>query len=66
MLLKVFDPFLTKEDGKGTGLGLALCKRIVEQHYGTLMIVSEVGRGTTVRVLLPVNPETKVVSLLAE
>jgi PAS domain S-box-containing protein len=67
VLPKVFDPFFTtKEEGKGTGLGLALCKRIVEQHHGTLMIVSEVGRGTTVRVALPVNPETNVVSLLAE
>jgi signal transduction histidine kinase len=56
VLARVFDPFFTtKAEGKGTGLGLPICKRIVEQHRGTLEIESEVGKGTTVRVTLPVK-----------
>jgi signal transduction histidine kinase len=65
-LPRVFDPFFTtKAEDKGTGLGLAICKRIIEQHHGTLGIESEVGRGTTVRVTLPVNPDTNVAGLYA-
>lgn len=64
LLPRVFDPFFTtKEEGKGTGLGLAICKRIVAQHQGTLGIESEIGHGTTVRVTLPVHPDTNVAEL---
>jgi signal transduction histidine kinase len=55
--------FTTKEEGKGTGLGLAICKRIVHQHHGRLEIESTVGVSTTVRVTLPVRPETNVAGL---
>src|SRR5262249_27225746 len=52
---KVMEPFFTtKEEGKGTGLGLAICRRIVQEHNGSIQISSEPGKGTTVRVLLPV------------
>ncbi len=51
----VMDPFFTtKEEGKGTGLGLAICRRVVEEHHGTIRVASEVGKGTTVRIVLPV------------
>jgi PAS domain S-box-containing protein len=64
LLARVFDPFFTtKEEGKGTGLGLAICKRIVDQHRGKLEIESAVGAGTTVRVTLPIRPDTNVAGL---
>lgn len=53
---RVTDPFFsTKEEGKGTGLGLAICKRIIDEHKGLLQIESQVGQGTTVRVILPTS-----------
>ncbi len=55
-LPNVTEPFFTtKPEGKGTGLGLAICKRIVQEHGGNFEITSEAGRGTTVRITLPVS-----------
>lgn len=54
-LPNVTEPFFTtKPEGKGTGLGLAICKRIVQEHRGSFEITSEAGKGTTVRITLPV------------
>jgi signal transduction histidine kinase len=47
------DPYRTRPKG-GAGLGLAICRRLIEQHSGTLEIESESGRGSTVIVVLPV------------
>lgn len=51
---KAFEPFFTtKAVGKGTGLGLFLSRETVTAHGGTLALVSEMGRGTTVTMTLP-------------
>ena len=51
---RAFDPlFTTKPPGRGTGLGLPLCRSIVEEHRGRITLESTVGRGTLVNVWLP-------------
>ncbi|MBI4515664.1 MAG: response regulator [Deltaproteobacteria bacterium] len=56
-LPRVMQPFFTtKPEGKGTGLGLPICKRIIEEHGGRIDIHSVVGQGTTVRATLPLAP----------
>jgi two-component system nitrogen regulation sensor histidine kinase GlnL len=49
---QIFNPFFTTKDG-GTGLGLPISVRIVEEHGGTIEMQSRVDEGTTFRVLLP-------------
>ena len=50
----VFDPFFSgRPMWQGAGLGLSICHSIVEQHDGEIGVESDVGRGTTIRVLLP-------------
>jgi len=60
-LNRVFDPFFTtKPAGSGVGLGLSLCQRIILANRGTVRIDSEVGRGTSVTICLPVfEPEAQ-------
>ena len=53
-LPKLWEPFFTtKPEGKGTGLGLPICRRMVEEHRGTIDVESLPGKGTTVRIILP-------------
>lgn len=59
---KIFEPFYTtKPPGQGTGLGLSICYGIVQQHGGRILVDSQVGRGSTFRVFLPIEAKEAVV-----
>jgi len=51
---RVFDPFFTTKSA-GTGLGLSICHELVRAHGGEIRLVSGIGHGTTVRILLPIS-----------
>ncbi|MEM3430645.1 MAG: ATP-binding protein, partial [Candidatus Bathyarchaeia archaeon] len=51
---RLFDPFFTTK-AKGQGLGLSICKRIVEAHEGSISVESKVGVGSTFTVKLPIK-----------
>jgi two-component system NtrC family sensor kinase len=55
-LSKLFTPFFTtKETGKGTGLGLAISYGIIQSHNGEIDVESDVGKGSTFRIKLPIE-----------
>jgi signal transduction histidine kinase len=65
VLPRIFEPFFTTKctvkrgESRGTGLGLAICKQIIEHHQGRIEVTSEVGRGTTFTLVLPVAASRK-------
>jgi signal transduction histidine kinase len=53
---RIFEPFFTTKDvGRGTGQGLAIARSVAEQHGGALTFVSEIGKGTTFSLRLPLG-----------
>jgi signal transduction histidine kinase len=58
VLGKLWTPFFTTK-ARGMGLGLLICKRIVEAHGGEISVKSTVGKGTTFTVTLPIKPKLK-------
>ncbi|TVQ96036.1 MAG: DUF3365 domain-containing protein [Desulfovibrionales bacterium] len=55
----LFEPFTTSKD-LGTGLGLPICKKIIEDHGGKLLVSSPPDQGTTIHIFLPLNQESGV------
>jgi CheY-like chemotaxis protein len=54
---KVFDPFFTTKGVKGTGLGMSVAYNIITRHKGDIELTSDIGRGTTIHIHLPVSLE---------
>ena len=52
---EIFDAFSSTKGQRGTGLGLAVTRKIVEEHGGTVDVESEVGKGSLFRILLPLE-----------
>jgi PAS domain S-box-containing protein len=60
-LKNVFDPgFTTKGVGVGTGLGLSICYQIMQDHMGEILVESEVNRGSTFTVVLPMDLDDRI------
>ncbi len=57
---RIFEPFFTTKGLRGTGLGLAVTKRIVELHGGVIAVSSKAGRGAEFALSLPVDPEAVI------
>jgi signal transduction histidine kinase len=66
ILPHVFEPFYTTKRGKGTGLGLSITQAYVRSHGGDIRVDSLPGRGTNVRITLPIRQEGRVTNQTEE
>ncbi len=55
IIKKIFDPFFSTKGSKGTGLGLAVAKKVVEEHKGKISVISEEKKGTIFTIQLPLD-----------
>ncbi|MEM2816539.1 MAG: GAF domain-containing protein [Candidatus Bathyarchaeia archaeon] len=58
VMKRLWTPLFTTK-AKGMGFGLAICKRFIEAHGGTVSVKSALGKGTTFTVILPIQPKTR-------
>ena len=56
---RIFTPFYSSKGQKGTGLGLAVAKKVVEEHQGTIKVESKPSEGTTFTISLPAMPRSR-------
>ena len=56
ILGRIFDPFFTTKTD-GTGLGLTMARRVVNEHGGAILVESQEGRGSAFKIVLPVGVE---------
>ena len=66
VLARLGEPFFTTRGDRGSGLGVGICMRIVEEHGGSLTYSSEEGVGTQARVRLPLLEAAPAVRLAAD
>lgn len=59
-LSRICEEFFSTKGNRGTGLGLAVCKKIVEEHGGSIRFESTLGKGTKVTILLPAQSESAI------
>ena len=64
ILDRLFDPFFTTK-ADGTGLGLAVSKKIIDDHGGRIEVQSQVGKGTRLKIILPMHPAVTATSAIS-